>query len=77
MDYPVKGVASNVILVVREDMPENIAYGITKTIGDNFDRYITVTKAMAMGKVNEMGKDVGFPYHPGALKYYREKGWVK
>ena len=72
-----KGVASNVILIVREDMPEAIAYSITKTIAENFDRYIVVTKAMAMGKVNEMGKDVGFPYHPGALKYYKEKGWVK
>jgi TRAP transporter TAXI family solute receptor len=77
VDYPVKGVASNVILIVREDMPEAIAYSITKTIAENFDRYIVVTKAMAMGKVNEMGKDVGFPYHPGALKYYKEKGWVK
>jgi TRAP-type uncharacterized transport system substrate-binding protein len=36
-----------------------------------------VVKAMAMGKANKMGKDVGFPYHSGALKYYKEKGWVK
>jgi TRAP transporter TAXI family solute receptor len=77
VDYPVKGVASNVILIAREDMPEAVAYGVVKTIAENFDRYIIVTKAMAMGKVNDMGKDVGFPYHPGALKYYKEKGWVK
>lgn len=77
VDYPVKGVASNVILVVREDMPDDVAYGITKSIAENFDRYIMVTKAMSMGKVNDMGKDVGFPYHQGALKYYKEKGWAK
>jgi hypothetical protein len=77
VDYPVKGVASNVILVVREDMPEDVAYLITKTIAENFNRYIMVTKAMAMGKVNEMSKDVGFPFHTGAVKYYKERGWIK
>ena len=77
VDYPVKGVASNVILIVREDMPDDVAYSISKTIAENFDRYIVVTKAMAMGKVKEMGKDVGFPYHSGAIKYYKEKGWMK
>lgn len=77
VDYPVKGIASNVIVVVREDMPEEVAYVIAKKIAENFDRYIGVTKAMGMGKVNEMGKKVGFPYHPGAIKYYKERGWVK
>jgi hypothetical protein len=77
VDYPVKGIASNVILIVREDMPESVAYSITKTIAENFARYVSVTKAMDMGKPNEMGKDVGFPYHPEAVKYYKEKGWVK
>ena len=77
VDYPVKGIVSNVIIVVREDMPEDVAYVITKKIAENFDNYVKVTKAMAMGKQNEMGKDVGFPFHTGALKYYKEKGWVK
>jgi hypothetical protein len=58
-------------------MPDDVAYSITKTIAENFDRYITVTKAMAMGKVKEMGKDAGYRYHPGAVKYYKEKGWMK
>jgi uncharacterized protein len=77
VDHSVKGVASNVILIAREDIPEAVAYGIVKTIAENFDHYSVVTKAMAMGKVKDMGKDVGFPYHPGALKYYKEKGWIK
>jgi uncharacterized protein len=77
VDYPVKGIISDVILVAREDMPEEVAYVIVKKIAENFDRYVSVTKAMGMGKVNEMGKDVGFPYHPGAVRYYKEKGWVK
>jgi len=73
----VKGVASNCILIGREDMPAEVAYGIVKKIAENFDRYILVAKAMAMGKAIEMGKDVGFAYHPGAVKYYQERGWIK
>lgn len=75
VDYPVKGIASNCILIGREDMPVEVAYMIVKSIAENFDRYVTVTKAMAMGKATEMGKDVGFSYHPGAIKYYKERGW--
>jgi len=75
VDYPVKGIASNCILIAGEDMPEEVAYVIVKKIAENFDRYIITAKAMALGKANEMGKDVGFPYHPGAIKYYKERGW--
>jgi len=77
VDYPVKGIADSVVLVVREEMPEEIAYTITKSVAENFDRYGTVVKAMALGKGNEMSKGFGFIFHPGALKYYKEKGWVK
>jgi hypothetical protein len=77
VDYPVKGISSECILIAREDMPEDVAYAITKSIAENFGRYVQVVKAMAMGKADIMGKDVGFPYHPGALKYFKEKGWVK
>jgi hypothetical protein len=77
VDYPVKGIASQVNLVVREDMPDNVVYAITKSIATNFDRYKGVTKAMAMAKVEDMPKDSGIPLHPGALKYYKERGWVK
>lgn len=77
VDYPVKGIATICNIVVREDMPEDVAYSITKTIAENFDRYSTVTKAMSLSKKEDMGKDMGISYHPGALKYYKEKGWVK
>jgi TRAP-type uncharacterized transport system substrate-binding protein len=58
-------------------MPEDVAYAIVKKIAENFDQYIQVARCMALGKANEMGKDVGFPYHLGAIKYYKERGWVK
>jgi hypothetical protein len=36
-----------------------------------------VAKAMSMAKQRDMGKEVGVAYHAGAVKYYKEKGWIK
>lgn len=77
VDYPVKGIAVRAIIIVRNDMPEDVAYSIVKTIAENFKRYPTVLKAMEYAKLDDLNKDVGFPFHPGALKYYKERGWVK
>lgn len=77
VDYPVKGVAAQVVLVVREDMPDDVAYAVTKAVAENFERYKGVAKAMGMAKQRDMGKELGISYHAGAVKYYKEKGWVK
>ena len=77
VDYPVKGIAVRAHLVVRDDMPDEIAYAIVKTIADNFPRYPTVLKSMAYASLEDLGRDVGIPLHPGALKYYKERGLVK
>ncbi len=77
IDYPVKGIAVRAHLVVRDDMPDELAYAIVKTIADNFSRYPVALKSMTYARLEDMPKDVGIPIHPGALKYYRERGWVK
>lgn len=77
VDYPVKGVASVSHILARDDMPEDVAYSIVKTIAENWGRYPSVVKSMAYVKLEEMARDVGVPYHPGALRYYRERGWVR
>ena len=77
VDYPVKGIAVRAHLVVRDDMPEEVAYALVKTIAENFPRYPTVLKSMAYASLEDLGRDVGIPLHPGALKYYKERGLVK
>lgn len=76
-NYPVKGIAVRSHIIVRSDMPDDIAYALVKTIIENYNRYPTVYKAMAMVKQNELARDVGIPFHPGALKYFKEKGLIK
>lgn len=77
VDEPVKGIMSRSHVIVRKDMPEDVVYNIVKAIAENFPRYESVLSSMKYTKVEEMATDVGIPFHPGALKYYREKGWVK
>ncbi|HME43744.1 MAG TPA: TAXI family TRAP transporter solute-binding subunit [Syntrophorhabdales bacterium] len=77
IDYPVKGIAVRAHLVVGENMPDELAYAIVKAIAENFSRYPSVLKSMEYARPQDIGKDVGIPLHPGALKYYKERGLVK
>jgi TRAP transporter TAXI family solute receptor len=65
------------IWATHEDVDENVAYEVTKALYEN-----TVT----MGKVHVQGKNIsldtatavaGVPLHPGALRYFKEKGIAK
>lgn len=77
IDYPVKGINVRSHIIVREDMPDDVVYNMVKTIAENFDNYKGTMAVMKLMKPEEMAVDVGIPFHPGALKYYKEKGWIK
>ncbi len=77
IDYPVKGIAVRAHLVVGANMPDELAYAIVKAIAENFKRYPSVLKSMEYARLEDTGRDVGIPLHPGALKYYKERGLVK
>ena len=59
-----RGIAVRAHLVVRDDMPDEIAYAIAKTIAENFSRYPTVLKAMADASPEDMGRTWGSPSTP-------------
>ncbi len=69
----IKTVASPVLMYTTEDMPEELAYKLTKAFWENRK---LIAEAHATGK----GLDVaGVRYgvvkvHPGAQRYYKEKG---
>jgi len=73
VDYNVQTVASPVLTYASDDLPEEIAYKITKAFWENKKMMI---EAHAIGK----GLDInGVRYgvakvHPGALRYYKEVG---
>ncbi|RJR30596.1 MAG: TAXI family TRAP transporter solute-binding subunit [Desulfobacteraceae bacterium] len=75
IDYPVKGIAVHSFIIVRKDMPDEIVYSMTKTIAEKLPEYGSVLASMKYVTPKGLSIDVGIPYHPGAEKYFREKGW--
>jgi uncharacterized protein len=59
-------------LVASCKLPEQLVYNITKSLASNVDTLGNVVAAVKGLTVKEMASDVGVPYHPGALKFYRE-----
>ncbi|MBI2563188.1 MAG: TAXI family TRAP transporter solute-binding subunit [candidate division NC10 bacterium] len=64
-------------LMIRADLPDDLVYGITKALAKNADSLGAVVKDVKGLTVKEMAFDVGVPYHPGALKFYKEAGALK
>jgi hypothetical protein len=61
----------------HDGVPENVAYEVTKALYEN---------TAIMGQVHVQGKNINLntatavgsvPLHPGALRYFKEKGIAK
>jgi TRAP transporter TAXI family solute receptor len=74
---PVKTVAVMASLIVNSQVSETDVYNITKAL---FDKQPDLASAHAKGKelsLQTATKGMSIPLHPGAAKYYKEKGIVK
>jgi TRAP transporter TAXI family solute receptor len=64
-------------LVTSADVPENVVYEVVKAVFENFETFQGLHPAFANLKPEEMATDgLSAPLHPGAEKYYKEKGWL-
>lgn len=72
---PTFGVMATV--VASADLPEQTAYIITKAVFDNFDDFRKLHPAVANITKEQMLEGNTVPFHPGALKYFKEKGLMK
>ena len=77
VDYDVRQFGTYTHLMIRADLPDDLVYGITKALAKNVDSLGAVVKDVKGLTVKEMAFDVGVPYHPGALKFYKEVGALK
>jgi TRAP transporter TAXI family solute receptor len=65
-------------LVTSAKVPDDTVYALVKATFDNFDEFKKLHPAFANLDPAKMVKDgLSAPLHPGAAKYYKEKGWVK
>jgi hypothetical protein len=65
-------------LVTSSKVSADTVYIITKAVFDNFDEFKKLHPAFANLDPKNMVQDgLSAPVHEGALRYYREKGWIK
>ncbi len=63
------------ILVANAKMPDQVAYDIVKTFIEKRDELVAVHgEARAIALENQIQKNSPIPWHPGAVKYFGEKG---
>jgi uncharacterized protein len=64
-------------LVTSSKVPENVVYDLVKAVFDNFDEFKKLHPAFAHLDPKAMVKNgLSAPLHPGAIKFYKEKGWM-
>jgi TRAP-type uncharacterized transport system substrate-binding protein len=74
VDYDAPGVGYFTHLVISAKLPDELVYKITKTLANNLPRFANVVKDMKSTTPKDLALDLGIPYHPGALKYFKEIG---
>jgi len=73
----VSTVAVNAVLICGSSLSEAMVYNLTKAL---FENQADLASAHAKGKelnIKTAVTGVSIPYHPGAVKYYKEKGLMK
>jgi len=76
-DHDVSSVGIPNFLIVRADLDDKTVYEITKAMFENLDRLVQAHAAAKGIKLENATKGLPVPLHPGAAKYYREKGLIK
>jgi len=73
-DYDVKTLGVPVLLVTTDSMEEKLVYDILKTMFDFKPELVAVHKEASKLTLQKAIIGSPAPFHPGAIKYYKEQG---
>jgi TRAP transporter TAXI family solute receptor len=63
--------------VSMAEVPDDVVYQVVKAVFDNFDNFKTLHPVFSSLNPAKMIKEGNTaPLHNGAIKYYKEKGWM-
>jgi TRAP transporter TAXI family solute receptor len=75
-DTPTYGVLAT--FVTSAKVPADTIYAVVKAVFDNFEDFKKLHPALANLNPENMIKDgLSAPLHEGAVRYYKERGWIK
>jgi uncharacterized protein len=65
------------VLIAHRNLPDDVAYNITKTVIEKMPEMAKNYPAWSSFKAEDAGKqgNTGIPLHPGAARYYKERGF--
>jgi TRAP transporter TAXI family solute receptor len=64
-------------IIVHKSMDPDVVYEITKIVCENSNRLPSIHKSMEVFNPATAWKDMPAPLHPGAIRYYKEMGYMK
>ena len=71
-DHPTVGVYN--FAIAHKDLPDDLVYAIVKTIMENPERMKQIHASAVETVPQNADKNTFMTWHPGAVRYYREKG---
>ena len=71
-DYVTIGVSN--FAVGRADLPDDLVYQLVKAVFENQPRLVKANSSARETLPQNVVKDTFLPFHPGAVRYYREIG---
>ena len=74
-DVPSLGIVTS--MIVHKDLSDEMVYKMTKVFWDNHGTFAEVKSIWKKVKFADALNGAAVPIHPGAAKYYKEKGLIK
>jgi uncharacterized protein len=69
--------AAGSVIIVHKDMSEDLAYRLTKAFNDSYEKVRKLHSSMETYEIKDGPTGCGIPLHSGAVRYYKEKGFLK
>jgi len=66
----------SMVLFAKENVSNDIVYRFTKTVAEMKDKLVKTNGAFKNWEPQDMIKGLGINVHPGAIQYYKERGWM-
>jgi TRAP-type uncharacterized transport system substrate-binding protein len=71
---PTNLIFEDYVIMAGEQMSDDAAYKVAKVLYEAQDKLAAIAKTFDRYDKSKLASDRGVPYHPGAIKYYKEKG---
>ncbi|MBX9741454.1 MAG: TAXI family TRAP transporter solute-binding subunit [Beijerinckiaceae bacterium] len=65
----------NIIIANKTKVTDDQAYAMTKAAAENMETLGQVEPDLRGWDLKNMATEVGVPIHPGAMRYFKERGW--